>query len=247
MPAATLDRTSAPKDHPVEEEFSAEAEVLRILRHAAGQPTSEPELRAADSFYVLQKTLADKKKKMTEYEFMKTLADQKKNRPLQSDSSLPEERGVSVATLAPPTPDKATASTAARSNDHLIPCRELPIPRAPPAAPSIPQQRSSPPQVAGNLQRRSSSPQVPASTATAPAGIEISSVLQYLDKAWQDHIDAIDHLRDSMNLRGLSEESDANTQCSRAQKATEGRATFRSLHVEGPEQTAGTVKNSNSL
>lgn len=104
---------------------SGEAEALRITRQAvAGELASVPicrraKLRSEDSFYVLQKTLCDKKK-MTEYKLIKSIANQKKSTPLHSKQSLPERRDASVPV-----------------DDHPIPCQEVPIPLAPRAAPSI--------------------------------------------------------------------------------------------------------------
>merc|ERR1719191_1565902 len=96
-PVLGLDRDFLPKDHPTESSlpnggFSGEAEVLRILSQTSGQPASKPEFRAEDSFYVLQRTLADKKK-MTEYKFIKTLADAKKGHVVKLKAVIASAKG----------------------------------------------------------------------------------------------------------------------------------------------------------
>jgi len=218
-PVLGLDRDFLPKDHPTESSlpnggFSGEAEVLRILSQTSGQPASKPEFRAEDSFYVLQRTLADKKK-MTEYKFIKTLADAKKGTSLNSKQSLPQPRDVSV-----------------QIEDHLIPCRELPIPLPPQAAPSIPQQKTS-------------SFEVPAATVPSPLRNMNFSLLQVLDTAWRDHIDAIGHLRETINFYGGAEET--SKQSWTAQKANEDHTIWRSLSGEQPEQNGASVMDSNHV
>lgn len=157
-----------------------------------------------------KKTLADRTK-MSEYKFIKTLANQKKSQSVRPEQLLAEQRDVSV-----------------RVNDHLIPCREVPIPRAPQAAPSIPKQKSS-------------SPEVQAPTVSSPGRNTQFSFVQYLDVAWRDNIDVIAHFRDSINFHGVLEES--SKQIWTANNADEDHIKCRSLIAEGPEQNAATMKD----